>query len=100
MQDLEVIQFKKDRYTPVTYWPTVSEVVKDNRVRFEFYRSGFFYYSVVIPKHHYEFSIPIEDVGNATLPDYDKAITFMRWIRKAIEDKTLQELTILYATQV
>lgn len=85
-----------DSYIPIKEMPTISELVKDgNTVKFSFFRSGVFYYIVVIPNHIFEFPVPIEDIGNATLHDYDKAITFMRWIRKAIEEKTLQEHPVL-----
>jgi hypothetical protein len=87
-----------DKYKPIEVMPTVGELVKnDNRVKFEFFRSGNFYYTVTIPQHVYEFPVPVEDIGNATIHSYDKAITFMRWIRKAIEDKTIQEKVIRYA---
>lgn len=75
----------------------ISELVKNNRVWFDSYRAGFFYYNVSIVEYdgnrpyvtHYQFTVPIEDIGNATLLASDKAITYMRWIRKAIESKTL-----------
>ncbi len=85
-------------YVPIKEMPTIKELVEsDRRVRFSFYRAGFFYYNVVVPNHIYEFPIPVEDIGTATLHDYDKAITFIRWIRKAIEEKTLQERIYGYA---
>ena len=91
-------KFIGERYKKIEALPTVSELVKDNnRVHFAFYRSGFFYYIVVITNHIYEFPVPIEDIGNATLHDHDKAITFMRWIRKSIEEGTIQEREILMA---
>lgn len=31
------------------------------------------------------FPVPLDDVGGATLNCEEKAITFMRWIRKALE---------------
>jgi hypothetical protein len=71
---------------------TVSEFVKEgNRVYFDRYRAGFFFYTIrhIITRDEYEFFIPIEDIGEATLYGDDKALTYMRWIRKAIEDKTL-----------
>lgn len=87
-----------ERYKKIEDMPTVSELVKDNnRVHFAFYRSGFFYYIIATANHIYEFPVPIEDIGNATLHDHDKAITFMRWIRKSIEDGTIQERVILIA---
>jgi len=48
------------------------------------------YYVVTVPGEEGEFSfpVPLEDVGDATLEAEDKAITFMRYIRKAIEDGT------------
>jgi hypothetical protein len=60
------------------------------KVDFQFYRAGFFYYAVpdFYSGEMYEFPVPIEDIGNATMLRSDKAITFMRWIRKAIEDGT------------
>jgi hypothetical protein len=38
----------------------------------------------------YSFPIPIEDAKGTTFFAEFKAITLMRWIRKAIEDKTFQ----------
>jgi hypothetical protein len=75
----------------------ITELVKGNKVKFDSYRAGFFYYTVgymprvgMITRYEtYQFPIPIEDIGNATLLAEDKAITFMRWIRKAMEDNTL-----------
>ena len=85
-----------NRYIAIKEMPKVTDLVKDNNtVKFAFYRSGVFYYIVIIPNHIYEFPVPIDDIGNATLHDTDKAITFMRWIRKAIEDKTIQEHPLL-----
>lgn len=90
----------------------IKDLVKDNTVEFDSYRAGFFYYRVKryrkeeehrdefdcyeyvdgmgddIWYNSYIFPVPIEDIGSATLLAEDKAITFMRWIRKAIEDKT------------
>jgi hypothetical protein len=58
-----------------------------NVVYFEFYRAGNMYYRVanLIDGYTYQFTVPLEDVGNATLLHLDKAITFMRWIRKGID---------------
>jgi hypothetical protein len=61
-----------------------------NSVHFQYYRQGHFYYSVdsIHGGEWYIFPVPADDIGTATLNAADKAITFMRWIRKAIEDKT------------
>lgn len=69
-------------------------VSKEHVVAFDSYRAGFFYYNVfninkVPDGETYQFTIPVEDIGNATLMATDKAIIFMRWIRKAIQDNTL-----------
>jgi hypothetical protein len=37
----------------------------------------------------YQFPVDINDIGNATLLAEDKAIYFMRWIRRAREEGTL-----------
>ena len=67
---------------------------KDNMVYFSHYRQGFFYYSVkkIKSSEYYLFHVPIDDIGTATMEYRDKAITFMRWIRKSITDNTIQFL--------
>ena len=69
----------------------IKEIVKDNEVNFFRYRQGVMYYTVKVPGHDKEhmFPVPVSDVGDATLHAQDKAIIFMRYIRKAIEDGTL-----------
>lgn len=79
---------------------TVKELVKDNEVTFDSFRQGFFYYNLEVVVNDngfislktYQFSVPLEDIGTATMPAKEKAILFMRWIRKAKEDKTLIEV--------
>lgn len=69
-------------------------VAKDNFVHFDSFRAGIFYYNVykVDSTIGYQFQVPIEDIGGATLLADDKSVTFMRWIRKSIENKTLIKL--------
>lgn len=64
---------------------------RKNMVEFSFFRQGHFFYEVQDDNTgvEYQFPVPIEDVGSATIMALDKAITFMRWIRKAMQDKTL-----------
>ena len=66
-------------------------VMGNNMVNFSHYRQGIFYYYVsrVDGTEIFSFPVPREDIGTATLKAEDKALTFMRWIRKAISDKTL-----------
>jgi len=67
-------------------------LIKNNWVHFQSYRQGFFVYSLRVGNVSYEFPVSLDDIGTATMQNCDKAITFMRWIRKAIEDKTLIEV--------
>lgn len=73
----------------------IKEIVKDNTVRFLRYRQGHAYYAVTVPEEdiEYYFPVPLEDIGDATLEAEDKAIVFMRYIRKAIEDGTFVKNT-------
>jgi hypothetical protein len=69
-------------------------VSKEHVVSFDSFRAGFFYYNAYNSNKTpdgevYQFTVPIEDIGGATLLATDKAITFMRWIRKAINEGTL-----------
>jgi hypothetical protein len=68
----------------------IKDIVKDNTVRFTKYRQGIAYYTVRVPSEgvDYIFPVPLADIGDATLLATDKAMVFMRYIRKAIEDKT------------
>ena len=66
-------------------------VSKTNTCRFAFYRQKMLYYSVssVEDDKSYVFPIPVEDLGEASINSTEKSILLMRYIRKAIEDKTL-----------
>jgi len=66
----------------------LKDIVKDNSVEFIRYRKGNLYYMVAVDNDFYEFPVPIEDCGDATFHNNDKAIMFMRYIRKALEDNT------------
>jgi len=58
----------------------IKEMVKgDKRVTFLYYRDGDLWY-----RHDdgFEFPVPIADVGTATMLATDKALLFMRYIRK------------------
>ncbi len=68
----------------------IKDIVKDNVVRFVKYRQGVAYYAVNVPpdRGEFMFPVPLSDIGDATLLATDKAMVFMRYIRKAIEDGT------------
>ena len=61
---------------------TIKEMVKDKTVTFEYYKDNELWYCT---EDGFEFPVPIEDIGNATFFATDKAILFMRYIRKHLE---------------
>lgn len=62
---------------------SIKDMVKDNKkVRFSFYRDGQLFYRT---ESGFEFPVPIDDIGNATFLAEDKAILFMRYIRKHLK---------------
>jgi hypothetical protein len=80
---------------------TISDVInketKDYKAVFSFYRSGKMYYNVVdnTGKAIWEFPVDVtntDDIGNAVFPREIKAITLMRYIRKAIDSESLISL--------
>lgn len=84
----------------------IKDLIKNNTVHFDSYRQGVFYYTIIylvksanqeqeIPYGtEFQFPVPLDDIGTATLLKEDKAITFMRWIRKAKEEGTLIQLKV------
>ena len=56
-------------------------IVNNQKVRFSFYRDGQLWY---VTECGFQFPVPIEDVGTATFLAEDRAILFMRYIRKQI----------------
>jgi len=86
--------------TPMTEpkWDQLNlkDMVKDSYVRFEYYRAGVMFYNILCKGAAYRFPVPLDDIAGATLYVQEKAITYMRYIRKAIEDKTLQEFVPLF----
>jgi hypothetical protein len=66
---------------------SIKDMVKDNKkVQFTFYRDRQLFYQT---ECGFEFPVPIEDIGNATFLAEDKAILFMRYIRK--HPKTIED---------
>ena len=68
----------------------IKQIVKDNEVRFAKYKQGFAYYTVRVSSEgiDYIFPVPLSDIGDATLLATDKAMMFMSYIRKALEEGT------------
>jgi hypothetical protein len=62
---------------------SIKDMVKDNKkVHFTFYRDRQLFYQT---ECGFEFPVPIDNIGNATFLAEDKAILFMRYIRKHLE---------------
>lgn len=61
----------------------IKEMVSDNKqVHFVKYFDGDLWYST---EDGFQFPVPVKDIGTATFLAQDKAILFMRYIRKYIE---------------
>lgn len=64
-------------------------IVKDNNpATVSFIRGGNVFYNVVVDGQTYSFPVSLEDIGGASLMATEKAITLMRYIRKALADGT------------
>jgi hypothetical protein len=62
---------------------TIKEMVRNNqKVVFRFYRDGQLWYAT---ECGFEFPVPISEAGTATFFAQDRAILFMRYIRKYME---------------
>ena len=58
----------------------IKRAVKDKKtVQFVYYRDGELWYKTA---HDELFAVPIDDIGTATFMAEDKAIFFMRYMRK------------------
>lgn len=74
---------------------TIKEMVSNGKkVKFQYYRAKELWY---VTEDGFEFPVPIADCGDAAFLAEDKAILFMRYIRKHIEGiekaRLLQEET-------
>lgn len=60
----------------------IKDMVKDGKkVKFSFYRHGELWYTT---EDGFEFPVPVSDAGDAIFMAEDKAMLFMRYIRKHI----------------
>jgi len=73
----------------------IKDYVKNCTVEFQFYRDNSLWYKVIGGPTELEFPVPIDDIGNATFHRNDKALYFMRYIRKHVEwlDKNRPKVT-------
>ena len=60
---------------------TVKAMVKDKVVQFKYYRDGELFYET---ECGFVFPVPVSDTGYATFLAEDKALLFMRYIRKQL----------------
>jgi hypothetical protein len=58
---------------------TLTELIKNKMVRFNYYRDGELWYQT---EDGFEFPVPINDTGTGMFRAEDSAIQYMRWIRK------------------
>ena len=71
--------------------PTLKQIVANNNpAKFSHYRDGNFFYNVEVEGDKYAFPISLEEAKGATMLADFKAITLMRWIRKALDANTFQ----------
>lgn len=72
---------------------TLKEMVTNNqKVRFRYYRDHELWYAT---ECGFEFPVPVNDTGTGIFNAEDKAIRFMRWIRRhmaVIEEARQQQL--------
>lgn len=73
---------------------SITELVKDKNAIFVYFRDGEMIYDVVDNYDNKIARFPIkvsdkEEVGNASFEANHKAITLMRYIRKAIKEETI-----------
>lgn len=69
---------------------SIKDLVKDQTVQFQFYRHGEMWYKT---SNGFEFPVPIEDTGDGTFNATDKAMLFMRYIRKHLNNIELGKAT-------
>lgn len=59
----------------------IKECIRGN-VEFLYYRKGDLYYRC---ENGFVFAVPVEDTGDASFNATDRAMLFMRWIRKELK---------------
>ncbi len=65
----------------------MTSIVRNNVVRSVRYLLGYAYYSVTVPgEGEFHFPVDVRDVGSASLGARERAILFMHYIRKAMDE--------------
>lgn len=78
-------------------YPNIKDLIKDKVVEFDHFSVDKLYYKIsdFDSFKEYIFPVPISDTGNGNFLNNDKAIIFMRYIRKAIENETMEIRNII-----
>lgn len=58
------------------------------KVKFAYYRGGSLWYEA---ENGFKFPVPVSDIGEATFLAEDRAMLFMRYIRKELEEQKKAE---------
>lgn len=67
---------------------SIKDMVINKQVYFSFYKDRTLWYET---ESGFQFPVPIDDVGNGVFLKEDKALYFMRWIRKHVENIAIWE---------
>jgi len=67
------------------------DLVKDQQVNFQYYRDNELWYKTT---NGFLFPVPVSDIGNATFMRDDKALLFMRYIRKYKEELEKERVVV------
>lgn len=80
------------QYLPMETEMKLTDMIKDNKkVLFKFYRNGILYYET---EDGFLFEVPTSDTNDACFNAEDKAILFMRWIRKQLDRNAIAKSEI------
>jgi len=73
----------------------ITKLIRDNTSKFRRYADGNLTYSIPNPidGNDYEYDIPVEDIKGVVFEMETKSMYHIRWIRKAIDTKTLRVRT-------
>ena len=66
----------------------IKDIVKNNTTHFSFLRGENAYYTVTVHGTKYVYLVNLKDLNGASIFAEMKAITMMRYIRKALADNT------------
>ena len=65
----------------------IKDMVKDKLVLFKYYHQGNLWYET---EDGFIFPVPVEDTGGGKFGREDKAILFMRWIKRYMDEMKLE----------